>query len=595
MCGIAGVFAYGSSAPPVDREELLRVREAMHARGPDGSGLWISTDQRTGLAHRRLAIIDVGSTGAQPMATVDGRLHVTFNGEIYNYRALKAELETKGYCFQSNSDTEVLLYLYADRGADMVHALRGMYAFAIWDERAKSLFLARDPFGIKPIYYADNGHALRFASQVKALLRGGRVDTTPEPAGAVGFMVWGSVPEPYTLYKGIRSLPAGSFMRVAHEGTVTTTRFFDVGDELRSAENATSFTVQNSTHVLKDALADSVRHHLVADVPVGVFLSAGLDSTTLAGLASEQEHTTLKGVTLGFREFQGTSQDEVPLAASVASQLGIDHEAHWITRDDFEASREHLLEAMDQPSIDGVNTYFVSRAATRAGMKVALSGVGGDELLGGYPSYRQVPALVQYLRPTASIPLAGRLLRHVLSPLVRFVTSPKYAGIVEYGGSYGGAYLLRRSLFMPWELGSVLDRQTISEGLQSLGILERLETAIAGLREARSRVAALELNWYMRNQLLRDADWAGMAHSLEIRVPMVDVQLFRALAPSIVSRHYPSKQDLLGVLAQRLPDSVASRPKTGFVTPIRSWISTSTGSASDERGLRNWAKCVLAN
>ena len=175
----------------------------------------ISVDGRIGLAHRRLAIIDLSAGGAQPMATADGRLRVTFNGEIYNYRELRKELEAKGYRFHSTSDTEVLLHLYAHRGEEMVHALRGMYAFAIWDERANSVFLARDPFGIKPLYYADDGQSLRFASQVKALLRGGAIDAAPEPAGSVGFLIWGNVPEPYTLYRGIRSLPAGADHAVA--------------------------------------------------------------------------------------------------------------------------------------------------------------------------------------------------------------------------------------------------------------------------------------------------------------------------------------------------------------------------------------------
>jgi asparagine synthase (glutamine-hydrolysing) len=212
MCGIAGIFTYRDGAPPVDQAELLRIREAMIKRGPDGAGLWISPDRRVGLAHRRLAIIDLSETGAQPMATADGRLRITFNGEIYNYQALKKGLEAKGYRFHSNSDTEVLLHLYADRGPDMVHALRGMYAFGIWDERNRTLFLARDPFGIKPLYYADDGKSLRFASQVKALVAGGGVDTAPEPAGSVGFLLWGSVPEPFTLHRGVRALPAGSHL-----------------------------------------------------------------------------------------------------------------------------------------------------------------------------------------------------------------------------------------------------------------------------------------------------------------------------------------------------------------------------------------------
>jgi asparagine synthase (glutamine-hydrolysing) len=594
MCGIAGIFAYGDDAPPVDAEELLRVREAMRARGPDGAGLWISADRRVGLAHRRLAIIDLSDAGAQPMATRDGRLRVTFNGEIYNYRALRRELEGRGYQFFSNSDTEVLLYLYAERGADMVHALRGMYAFAIWDEREQQLFAARDPFGIKPFYYSDDGRTLRFASQVKALIKGGAVNTAPEPAGSAGFLVWGSVPEPYTLYRGIKSLRAGSCMFALRTGSVSIARFFDVGDELRRAQCATKATATLAGEILKDALADTVRHHTVSDVPVGLFLSAGLDSTTLAGLASAQERSTLTAVTLGFREFEGTSQNEVPLAAAVARQLGINHQVHWITREHFESELESLLEAMDQPSIDGVNTYFVSRAAAAAGLKVALSGLGGDELFGGYPSFRQVPAVVQQLRLARPFPFAGRLMRRLLAPFISLAASPKYAGAVEYGTTYGGAYLLRRALFMPWELDSILDRPTLTAGLERLGILESLEADISGLRQPRSRVATLELNWYMRNQLLRDADWAGMAHSLEIRVPLIDVQLFSTLAPFLVSDHCPTKNDLAGVLEKPLPTPVTARPKTGFVTPLREWALLATGRTNGDRGLRDWARRVLS-
>src|SRR6266849_1499460 len=205
MCGIAGIFAYRDGTPPVDARELLKIREAMAVRGPDGEGLWISRDGRAGLAHRRLAIIDLSENGAQPMAAIDEDVRITYNGEIYNYHELRTELLAKGYRFRSTSDTEVLLNLYLDRGPAMVHALRGMYAFAIWDARHKSLLLVRDPFGIKPLYYADDGKTIRFASQVKALLTTNQVDATKSPPGHVGFYLWGHVPDPYTLYSGIRS------------------------------------------------------------------------------------------------------------------------------------------------------------------------------------------------------------------------------------------------------------------------------------------------------------------------------------------------------------------------------------------------------
>src|ERR1041385_2744336 len=214
MCGIAAIFGYGESAPTVDREELLAIRDRMIHRGPDGEGLYISEDRRLGLGHRRLTIVDLTDAGLQPMWDESRTCCVIYNGEIYNYPELRKQISARGRRFVTNCDTEVLLHLYAEKGAEMVHDLRGMYAFAIWDARQRVLFCARDPFGIKPLYFADDGRSIRIASQVKALLASGQVDTTPEPAGHVGFFLWGSVPDPFTIYRGVRALPAGHTLTV---------------------------------------------------------------------------------------------------------------------------------------------------------------------------------------------------------------------------------------------------------------------------------------------------------------------------------------------------------------------------------------------
>ncbi len=593
MCGIAGIYSYRPAASPVDQEELLRIREIMALRGPDGAGLWMSEDNRLGLAHRRLAIIDLSETGAQPMATADGHLHITFNGEIYNYVALRRELEAKGFVFRSGSDTEVLLHLYADRGTEMVHALRGMYAFALWDERKHGLFLARDPFGIKPLYYADDGGTLRVASQVKALLEGGAIDTTPEPAGHVGFFLWGHVPEPYTLYKGIRALPAGSSMWIDQAGCREPRQFFSVTDELAKA-NATSLvlTREEMHDRLRVALLDSVRHHMVADVPVGVFLSAGLDSSTITALASESSGADLRTVTLGFREYQGTPNDEVPLAERVAQHYRTLHQTHWVTKEDFRVEYDRLLHAMDQPSIDGVNTYFISKAAAQAGLKVALSGLGGDEMFGGYPAFRQIPKAVRALSPFTKYPAFGRGFRALSAPVLEHFTSPKYAGLLEYGGTYGGAYLLRRGMFMPWELPGLLDGEMVREGWEELQTLSRLEETTRGVNNPHLKVEALESSWYMRNQLLRDADWAGMANSLEIRLPLVDIELFRATAPLFNSNRAPGKLAMARVPLQALPRVITERKKTGFTVPMQVWLAPAATKSIASRGLRGWATTI---
>lgn len=585
------MFAYRDSAPPVDEQELLRIREAMRRRGPDGAGTWISADRRLGLASRRLSIIDLHDSGAQPMASPDGRLHVTFNGEIFNYRQLRRELEATGAVFRSQSDTEVLLQLYAQRGAEMVDVLRGMYAFAIWDARERTLFLARDPFGIKPLYVTDDGAALRFASQVKALLAGGRVNTAPNPAGSVGFFLWGAVPDPHTLFEGVNALPAGTHLTYRPEKPGTPCRFFSIADELMRGEDEAEGTSRDDLRArLGEALRDSVRHHLVADVPVGVFLSSGLDSTTLTALAAEEGGSGIRTLTLGFHEYRGTQEDEVPLAEEVAERYGTRHYTSWISETDFEEALPDLLEAMDQPTIDGVNTYFVSRAAAKAGMKVALSGLGSDELFGGYPSVHHVPRLARWLRIVRAFPSVGRAIRRLAESALRPWTSPKYAGLLEYGGSYPGAYLLRRSLFMPWELDRFLDSETVRAGLERLDLLPSLQRTIGDLHKPRLRVAALELEWYMRNQLLRDADWAGMAHSVEIRVPFVDVTFLRAVAPLLAHKSAPGKTDVAATPHRALPAAVLARRKTGFTTPASQWIRQP--GLSPARGLRGWA-CVV--
>ena len=330
------------------------------------------------------------------MHDVEGRVTVVFNGEIYNYAALRRDLERKGYTFASDSDTEVLICLYLDEGRAMVERLRGMYAFALWDARREGLFLARDPYGIKPLYVAKGRNSIHIASQVKALHTIPGVDTRPDPAGHVGFFLWGHVPEPYTLYRGIRMLPAGHTQWADRDGVQPPQPFANLPAALRRAEHAPSPNGRSPREHLRAALKESVAHHLVADVDVGLFLSAGRDSATLAALVAE-EHDRLRTVTLGFEEFRGTAEDEVPGAERLAAHYGTQHETVWVRRRDFADAHDDVLAAMDQPTIDGVNSYFVSRAAHQVGLKVALSGLGGDELFGGYPSFREIPRLVAAL------------------------------------------------------------------------------------------------------------------------------------------------------------------------------------------------------
>ncbi len=598
MCGIAGHFAWRSGAPPVDREALGRTCGAMAARGPDGEGLWLDASRRIGLAHRRLAIIDTSEGGAQPMKLDGGRLVIVFNGEIYNYRSLRRSLETSGCRFRTASDTEVLLHLYDREGPAMVDRLRGMFALAIRDEKRRGLFLARDGFGIKPLYYANAGGVLRFASQVKALLAGGGIDTAPSAAGRAGFFIWGAVPEPWTFFEHIRCLPAGCSLWVDGAGLRPPARHFDVVAELERAQTARAARARGSSdqhwadpEALRAAVHDTVQQHLIADVPVGVFLSAGQDSATVAAHAAVAAPDPVRAVTLAFDEFAGGLDDEAPLASQVAARYRLPHEVKRVVERDFRDACDSLLRAMDQPSIDGVNAWFVSRAVAETGLKAALSGVGGDELFGGYSGFSDIPRAVRLLAPLRPLRRAGAAVRRLCAPAVAAAASPKYASLLEYGTSYPDAYLLRRALFLPWELPSVMDPDMAREGWAAVDAARREQPRLGGLRTARARVSALELVWYLRNQLLRDSDWAGMAHGVEIRTPLVDTFFFRRIAPLLVGRHPAGKRELASTPATPLPRAVLSRPKTGFGVPMRRWLSTPDGSAPP-RAMRAWARRV---
>jgi asparagine synthase (glutamine-hydrolysing) len=570
----------------------------MTARGPDGHGEWFSGDGRVAFGHRRLAIIDLTDRAAQPMTSADGQLVITFNGEIYNYRELRKTLEAQGHCFRSDSDTEVLLLLYQAKGTAMLQDLRGMFAFAIWDSRKQALLLARDPFGIKPLYFTPDTNAssgtLRFASQVNALLAGGQIDTAPEPAGHTGFFLWGSVPTPYTLYRGIRALPAGHFMWVGAQGAGAAQPFCLItGILAHAAASPARGTWGEAVDAIGAALRESTAAHHVADVPVGIFLSAGIDSAVITAL-SRAHGERLSTLTLAFAEYAGCAEDESLMAEQIAAQLGTSHTTAVVGKAIFAQKREQILAAMDQPSIDGINSWLVSQAAASHGIKVALSGLGGDELFASYSSFTDLPRIRNAARPFARWPGLGKSLRQATSPLLTRITSPKYAGLLEYGGTLGGAYLLRRSLYMPWELNQVLDSDLARQGWQDLKYCTQIDATTDGIGQDRLAITALEMSFYMRQKLLRDSDWASMAHSLELRVPFLDLPLLRAVAPWLAAHPGLSKPAIAAAVAPQLPRVLLNKPKTGFVVPVREWMVADLG-ANQQRGLRSWAAYVYGH
>jgi asparagine synthase (glutamine-hydrolysing) len=573
MCGIAGFI---SSPDRINQDYVNAVRRMtrrMISRGPDAEGFW--RGDGVVLGHRRLAILDLDARSNQPMLAPDGRYCLVFNGEIYNFRQLRSDLEAQGETFRTTSDTEVLISLYARYGEQMLPKLRGMFAFAIWDSTSRELFLARDPYGIKPLYYVRTRHGVFFASQVKALLATGLVDTDVETAGLAGFFLWGSVPEPWTPFRGIKALPAGSWMRIRNDlQPQKPVCWFNIRDAWKQ-EQQTGNTVEELQEYVRRAITDSVRDHLVSDVPVSVFLSGGVDSGAISALVS-QLGAKVEGITIGFKEFNELHDDEVPVAAEVAAHYGLPHYVRFVSRTEFEQDIPRFIDAMDQPTIDGVNTWFASKAAAERGYKVVLSGVGGDELLYGYSLTREIPRTTRRNQSIAGIPGARRLLEGLAGSLDLSQFHPKLKGIPKFMGSPEGEYFLRRALFLPCELPALMGVERAREGLLRLGGSPPGMMSAGGFN-TEAAVCMLDSTLYLRNMLLRDSDWTSMAHSLELRTPFVDAALLNAMSPIHANfTQGVGKRMLAKSPAVPLPDHIVNRPKTGFMVPMAQWLALAT-------------------
>jgi asparagine synthase (glutamine-hydrolysing) len=566
MCGIAGILQY-REGPRVEQREILAIRDAQRHRGPDGEGLWLSQDGRTALGHRRLAIVDLSPLGLQPMATPDGRLRVVYNGEIYNYPRLRAELEGLGHRFVSASDTEVLLHGYREWGIALLDRVRGMFAFALHDAEQGETLLARDPLGIKPLYVADDGRRLAFASEVQAIRRV-TDDGGLDPEALATYLLWGSIAPPRTLYRGIRALPAGSWLRVSSRGVEGPQAYFRLEDELGRSEPMSD---EEAAARLREALVDSARHHLMADVPVGCFLSGGVDSSALVGLLAEVHDAPICTVNLAC---DVAALDESRYAREAARLYGSEHHEVPIRIAEIRDRMPDAVRALDQPSIDGPNTYFVSEAAVKAGLKVAVSGVGADELFGGYQSFARIPQVVRAHARLGWVPGANPAARWALDRLPRSSAGSKLGRALAFGGDVFGAYYAERGLFSPDEVRRLLAPELAPavDACEPRAELRR-RIGLDALPED-EQVSALEIRQYLQVQLLRDADAVSMAHSLEVRTPLVDRDLLRAASrvPALTRRAGPAKRHLRDAPRPPLPPILWQRRKRGFTLPFEHWL-----------------------
>jgi asparagine synthase (glutamine-hydrolysing) len=561
MCGIAGVVGPGA------RAALPAMLGRIAHRGPDDEGTWYDDARQVALAHRRLSIIDPSPAGHQPMAGAGGRLQMVYNGEVYNFAELRAELGGLGERFRSHTDTEVIVAGYARWGPDVLPRLRGMFAFALWDAEAGELFLARDRFGIKPLYWARTAEgAFAFASELRALLAGGVVSRRVDRQAVWEFLSYGAVAQPRTILADARVLPAGHWMRV-RGGEMETVRWWDLEEATGERRaNLAGISYDAAVDGVRERVRDAARAHMVADVPVGAFLSGGIDSTAVVGLASELVEHPIRTFAVGF-EARHAALSELRWARLAAQRFGAEHTEVIVTARDAAESFDALVEACDQPSLDGTNTWFVSRAA-RMDVPVSLSGLGGDELFAGYPHFRRF-ALGSRLAPAGAPGLGAALgtVGRALPGRWRADLQAIAACPVERLAS------VRR--LMTEEEKATAAAPALREGRDAPA--ERLRGLVGSGLDDVQQVSYVEASGYLRDTLLRDADAMGMAHGLEIRPVLLDHELAEyvfALPGRYKLAKGRTKRVLVDALAGVLPDEIARRRKMGFELPLNAWLGT---------------------
>ncbi|MDD5596356.1 MAG: asparagine synthase (glutamine-hydrolyzing) [Victivallaceae bacterium] len=564
MCGIAGIYGV------CDKETVDRMVEVQSRRGPDGRGVWSDQEIPVTLGHCRLSILDLSSQGNQPMSYADGRLWITYNGEVYNFKELRTELEKLGHHFHSNSDTEVILAAYCEWGSECVKKFRGMFAFAIIDRcprnGAPQLFLARDRLGIKPLLYFDNRSEFCFASELRALLASGRIDKKIDPEALLDYLAVGSVFQPRTIIKGVKTVPAAHWMEVrGHERKLV--KYWDLHEDTAGLrKELQDIPFAEASLRLKSILQNAARYNMVSDVPVGAFLSGGIDSTAVVGFMGAVSGHKIKTFSVGF-ENKHRAIDERGYARIAAGYLGSDHQEVVVTSDEAAKIFTNVVADIDQPSFDGINTWIVSRATSRS-VKVAVSGLGGDEIFAGYPHFRRLAE--DSGAPFDKFPVIYNILEkaHKLRP--NFLTLrllSKFSKPVERLSA------LRRIL-ENFEIED--DVRPEFNRLFRKRIVERYERWMLSDADEIQQTSYAEVNAYLQSTLLRDSDVMSMAHSLELRPMLLDhhlVEFAYALPPEYKLKEKETKRIFVDAASEYLPEELKTRSKMGFEMPLSEWMA----------------------
>ncbi len=551
MCRIAGIIS--PNAKP-DMAAIIAMRDTMQHGGPDDAGIFTDDTAGIALAHRRLSLLDLSAAGHQPMLSSNQQLIIVFNGEIYNFQVLKQELILLGHHFISHSDTEVILAAYLQWGTNCFEKFNGMFALAIYDIQKQELILARDHAGIKPLYYSFSNGNFYFASETKAFKQI-NPNWKEQRDWKTYLLVFGHIPEPFTTLDGVLSLPKGSFMKLNISQLSHSIHYFNKPNY--------NYTIHNESiaiDAIRTTLRDAVKTHLIADAPIGLFLSGGIDSSILTLLAKEFIGEHLHTLSIDFNQ---SAFSEKKYQDIIIQQTNAKHQSFTVDQSLFEHSMDDILNAMDQPSNDGINSYFITKYAQAAGLKAVLSGIGADELLGGYPSFKRAGMLAE-----------SQLIPNFIFPLAEFLKGDKNKKIrfLERKNAMG-QYLFNRGFFTPAQASNIL-------GISILEIQQAIDKIIlpdfVQQLELQEQVSFTETNLYMQNQLLRDTDYMSMWHSIEVRVPFLDkdfMQVCQSIHPTIRFSGGP-KHLLIKAFKDILPEEIWNRPKQGFIFPFQQWFAT---------------------
>lgn len=576
MCGINGILGLKDSAFAKGKVQAMNI--AMKHRGPDDEGLFVN--EEIVLGHRRLSIIDLSAAGHQPMSSYDGRFQIVYNGELYNFKELKFELtrvisgsNQQAYFFQTNTDTEVIIAAYARWGEECVNHFNGMYAFAIWDNLKKELFIARDRLGIKPLYYFYTNNILAFSSEIRSLLASELIPRKLDENSLVDYLRYQTVHAPHTIVKGVKMLMPGHYMK-SNNDKITIHSYWDLKKNISHASDGRSYL-----EVCKDVnelLTKAVERRLIADVPFGAFLSGGIDSSAIVGLMSKVSAEKVKTFSVTFDESEFS---ESKYAQLIAKKFNTDHHEIKLSPEDFLTELPNALKAMDHPGGDGPNTYIVSKATKEAGITMALSGLGGDELFAGYDVFKRSLELNKKVWLNAVPQFMRGLGGSVLTKAKPGVASEKIAEFLKQDSiNFKSFYPLSRQVLMDKDIATILKKKELTANRVSEIIAINTDVTLSGVEGRQSSIISqtsiAEISTYMQNVLLGDADQMSMAHALEVRVPFIDYTLVEYVlgVPDKYKSTKSPKKLLVDSLGDLLPPEIVNRPKMGFTFPWKDWM-----------------------